>query len=288
VAVAMIAPATLVILAITVVPLLRAMWMSLFHIVLIRPGVEPFVGLGNYIAELTSPIFWGAMGRTFVLTVSSAGVSLALGLGLGVLMNQPLRGRWLLRSVIILPWALPGVVNAFMWQWIDHAQYGALNALLTQVHLLDTYQNWLGDPGTALWMIVIADIWKNTPLVALLVLAALQTVPKELADAAEVDGADALQVFRRVTLPLIMPMLLVALVLRTIDSIKLFNTIYVMTGGGPANATQTISLYAYKTAFQVFDFGKGATLGWLIAFVTVGFVIVYLLLIRGSARENRP
>ena len=280
----MIAPATLVILLVVVAPLARALWMSLFDIVLIRPGAEPFVGLQNYTRQLTSPDFWGPVGRTVVFTVASAGVSLGLGLGLGVLMNRPLRLRWLLRSLVILPWALPGVVNAFMWQWIDHAQYGALNALLTQAGLLDSYKNWLGDPSTALWMVVVADVWKNTPLVGLLVLAALQTMPEELVDAAKVDGAGVTQVFRYVTMPLIMPMLLVALVLRTIDCIKLFNTIFVMTAGGPANATETVSVYAYKTAFQSFDFGAGTALGWLIALLTMCFVVIYLRLLRRSSR----
>jgi ABC-type sugar transport system permease subunit len=283
----MIAPATLVILGVVILPLVRSLWISLFDVVLIRPGVEPFVGVGNYVRQLTNPDFWGAVWRTFIFTAAASGVSLGLGLGLGVLMSQPLRLRWVLRGLVILPWALPGVVNAYMWQWIDHAQWGALNALLTQTNLTDSYTNWLGDPATAMTMVAVADIWKNTPLVAILVLAALQTVPQETIDAARVDGADAIQLFRRVTLPLIAPVLLVALVLRTMDNVKLFNTIWIMTRGGPANATETLSVYTYKTAFQTYNFGAGATLGLLMTALTMGFVIVYLRLVRGSSRTSK-
>ena len=282
----MIAPATLVILGVVLLPLARSLWISLFNIVLIRPGIEPFVGLGNYVHQLTDEDFWGAVLTTLVFTIMATGLSIVIGLGLGVLMNQPLRLRWVLRSVVILPWALPGVVNAYLWQWIDHAQWGALNAVLTQIGVLGRYQNWLGDTSTALAMVAVADIWKNTPLVAILVLAALQTVPQETIDAARVDGANAIQLFRRVTLPLIAPMLLVALVLRTMDNVKLFNTIWIMTRGGPANATETLSVYAYKTAFQSYDFGAGATLGLLMTVLTMGFVVVYLQLIRSSSRSS--
>lgn len=282
VAAAMIAPAALVVFLVVAVPLARALWMSLFSIVLTRPGIEPFVGLGNYTRQLTNPDFWDAVARSFGFTLASTAVELILGLGLALLMNQRLRFRWLLRGLAILPWALPGVSNALMWRWIDHAQYGALNALLTQTHLTADYVNFLGDPGLAMPMVVIADVYKNTPLVALLLLAALQTVPRETVEAAQVDGANTFRVFRHITLPLIMPVILVALVLRTIDAFKIFDTIWIMTRGGPANGTQTIGIYAYKTAYQSFDFGGGAALGYLIAILIVGFAAVYIRLLRRS------
>lgn len=276
----MIAPAAFVILVVAVIPLARALWMSLFSIVLIHPDAQPFVGLDNYLTQLASPDFWAAAQRSLFFTIVSTGIELLLGLGLALLMDQPLRLRWILRGLVILPWALPGVSNALMWRWIDQAQYGALNALLTQVGLTSTYINWLGDPHIAMWMVIIADVYKNTPLVALLLLAALQTVPREPVEAALVDGAGRIQTFRYIVLPWITPVILVALVLRTMDAFKIFDTIWIMTKGGPANATQTIGIYAYQTAFQSFNFGGGAALGYLIALLIIGLAAVYVRVLR--------
>ena len=279
VAAAFVAPAALVVLLIVIVPLGRALWMSLFDIVLTRPGVEPFVGLDNYIDQLTSPDFWAATSRALFFTVVSTVLELSLGLGLALLMDQPLRGRWILRSVIILPWALPTIVNALMWRWIDHAEYGSLNALLSQLGVIHEYQPWLSNSDTAMWMIIIADVWKMTPLCAILLLAALQSIDREVVEVAKVDGAGPVQLFRHIILPLITPVVLIVLVLRTMEAFKVFDIIWIMTHGGPANSTQTIAIYAYQTAYQGFDFGKGAALGYLIALVIVVLAAIYLRLL---------
>ena len=279
VAAAFIAPAALVILLVVVVPLARAAWMSLFDISLVRPGDEPFVGLGNYIDQLTSGDFWAAIWRALWFTVVSTALELGLGLALALLMDQPLRFRWLLRTLVILPWALPTIVNALMWRWIDNAEYGALNALLTQLGILHSYQIWLSDSDLAMWMVILADVWKMTPLVAILLLAALQSVSPELVEAAKVDGATSLQALRHVLLPLIVPVVLIVLVLRTMEAFKVFDIVWIMTGGGPANATQTIAIYAYQTAYQGYDFGQGAALGYLIALVIMVLAAVYLRLL---------
>jgi multiple sugar transport system permease protein/N,N'-diacetylchitobiose transport system permease protein len=276
VAAAFVAPAALIILLIVLVPLGRAIWMSLFNIQLTRPGVEPFVGLGNYIDQLTSGAFWSSVARALHFTIASTALELLLGLALALLMDQPLRARWVLRTIIILPWALPTIVNALMWRWIDNAEYGALNALLTQTGLTDSYQPWLSNSDTAMWMIILADVWKMTPLVAILLLAGLQSVDRQLVEAARVDGASSWQAFRVVLLPLITPVILIVLVLRTMEAFKVFDIIWIMTHGGPANTTQTIAIYAYQTAYQGFDFGRGAALGYLIALVIMGLAAVYL------------
>ncbi len=284
IAAAFIAPAAVVVLLVVLVPLARAAWMSVFDISLVRPGDEPFVGLGNYIDQLTSPDFWAATGRALFFTIVSTALELALGLGLALLMDQPLRLRWLLRSLVILPWALPTVVNALMWRWIDNAEYGALNALLTQLGLISQYRVWLSDPDIAMWMVILADVWKMTPLVAILLLAALQSVDRELIEAAQVDGASSLQAFARILVPLITPVILVVLVLRTMEAFKVFDIIWIMTGGGPANSTQTIAIYAYQTAYQGFDFGRGAALGYLIALIIMALAAVYLRLLGRTGR----
>jgi len=284
VAAAFIAPAALVIVLVVVVPLARAAWMSLFDITLIRPNDQPFVGLGNYIDQLTSPAFWAAVWRSLFFTVASTSLELLLGLALALLMDQPLRGRWLLRTLIILPWALPTIVNALMWRWIDNAEYGALNALLTQLGLIDGYRIWLSNSDLAMWMVIVADVWKMTPLVAILLLAALQSVDRELVEVAKVDGATAFQAFRLIVLPLLTPVILIVLVLRTMEAFKVFDIIWIMTGGGPANATQTIAIYAYQTAFQGYDFGAGAALGYLIAVIIMALAAIYMRLLGRTGR----
>jgi len=199
-------------------------------------------------------------------------------------MDQPLRGRWLLRTIIILPWALPTIVNALMWRWIDNAEYGALNALLTQTGIISHYQPWLSNSDTAMWMVILADVWKLTPLVAILLLAGLQSVDREVVEVARVDGAGSWQTFRLILLPLITPVILIVLVLRTMEAFKVFDIIWIMTHGGPANSTQTIAIYAYSTAYQGFDFGRGAALGYLIALVIMVLAAVYLRLLGRTGR----
>ncbi|MDP9272222.1 MAG: sugar ABC transporter permease, partial [Chloroflexota bacterium] len=201
-----------------------------------------------------------------------------------LLMDQPLRIRWLLRTIIILPWALPTIVNALMWRWIDNAEYGALNALLTQTGVLHSYQPWLSNSDLAMWMVILADVWKITPLVAILLLAGLQAIDREIIEVARVDGAGALQVFRHIVLPLVTPVILILLVLRTMEAFKVFDIVWIMTNGGPANSTQTIAIYAYQTAYQGFDFGKGAALGYLIALVIMVLAAVYLRLLGRTGR----
>ncbi len=284
VAAAFIAPAAVVILLVVLIPLARAAWMSVFDISLVRPGDEPFVGLRNYIEQLVSADFWAATTRALFFTVVSTALELGLGLGLALLMDQPLRFRWFLRTIIILPWALPTIVNALMWRWIDNAEYGALNALLVQLGLQHDYRVWLSNSDLAMWMVIVADVWKMTPLVAILLLAALQTVDRELVDAARVDGAGAFGAFRNIVAPLIMPVVLIVLVLRTMEAFKVFDIIWIMTGGGPANATQTIAIYAYQTAYQGFDFGRGAALGYLIVLVIMVLAAIYLRLLGRSGR----
>ena len=278
-AAAFVAPAALVIILIVLIPLGRALWMSVFDIRLTRPGVEPFVGLGNYLEQLTSGDFWAATGRALYFTVVSTALELGFGMGLALLMDQPLRWRWLLRTLVILPWALPTIVNALMWRWIDNAEYGALNALLTQTGVLHDYQPWLSDSDLAMWMVIIADVWKLTPLVAILLLAGLQSIDREVVEVARVDGAGPWQVFRHILLPLVTPVLLILLALRTMEAFKVFDLIWIMTDGGPANSTQTIAIYAYQTAYQGFDFGRGAALGYLIALVIMVLAAIYLRLL---------
>jgi len=282
---AFVAPAALVILLIVAYPLARALWLSVHDVILTSPGQADFVGLSNFTHELSSPDFWAAVQRSLFFTIASTSIELVLGIGLALLMVQPLRLRWLLRSLVILPWALPTIVNALMWRWIANAEYGALNALLLQGGLIDSYQQWLSNPATAMWMVIVADAWKMTPLVAILVLAALQGISREHVEAARVDGAGALATFRFVILPLLTPTLLIVLVLRTMEAFKVFDIVWIMTNGGPANETQTIAIYAYQTAYRSYDFGRGAALGYLIALAIMVLAAIYLRLLGRVGRS---
>ncbi len=275
----LLAPALLAVFGVIIYPTLRTLLISFFHVDSALATSTPFVGLRNYVDVLTAPGFWSAAGRTLYFTVVSTSFELVLGLVVAGLLNARFRGRWLFRTIVVIPWALPTIVNAAMWKGIVNAQYGSLNALLTQLHLMGDYKNWLGDPGTALTMVILADVWKMTPLVAILLLAALQSVSPELVEAAKVDGATSLQALRHVLLPLIVPVVLIVLVLRTMEAFKVFDIVWIMTGGGPANATQTIAIYAYQTAYQGYDFGQGAALGYLIALVIMVLAAVYLRLL---------
>lgn len=276
-------PTLLVVLGVIIYPLLKTFETSLYSIQLTKPWLgRPFVGLGNYIEMLREPYLWQALGRTVYFSVVSIGMELVLGTAIALLLNQEFRGRWLLRSIVLLPWALPTVVNAAMWRWIYNPEYGALNALLTQLHLMENYRSWLSDPVLAMNMVIFADVWKMTPLVVLLLLAALQNIPKSLYEAARVDGAGSWRSFWRVTLPLLQPTFLVIIVMRTMETLKVFDIVYVLTRGGPANGTQVIAYYAYTEAFSQLRFGSGAAVAYFIAFVTAIFALVY---IRAMRRE---
>ncbi len=273
------APALLVTFGVIFIPLAEQFWTSFHRYTLTIPG-RPFVGLQNYLSALSDPTFWQAMGRTFYFTLVSTGLELILGLLMALLLNQRFRGQGVLRALILIPWALPTIVNGMMWRWIYNADYGALNALLTQLGLISHYHDWLGSPWMAMNMVIVADVWKMTPLVALLLLANLQTIPGELYEAASIDGAGAIGRFVYVTLPWLRPGLLVSLVLRTIEAFKVFDIIFIMTRGGPANGTQTIAYYTYTQAFSSLQFGRGAALAYLTAMFIVLLSLVYFRLIR--------
>jgi ABC-type sugar transport system permease subunit len=273
-------PSLIVVFGIVIYPLLRTLWTSFFAVDSPFPGHYPFVGLGNYRRTFSNPDFWAAIRRTGYFTVVSTFLELGFGVLIGLLLNVPFRGRWIMRSLVVLPWALPTIVNATMWRWIFNPEYGALNALLTQLHLMSHYRSWLGSPFLALNMVIVADVWKNTPLAAFLFLAGLQTIPQDLYEAARVDGAGAVRSFFKITLPLLLPTILIILVVRTIEAFKVFDIIYVMTRGGPANGTQTIAFYAYLQAFSNQLFGYGASLAYVIALFILAFALFYVRLLR--------
>ncbi|KQZ33337.1 ABC transporter permease [Mesorhizobium sp. Root552] len=246
-----------------------------------------FVGFDNYAKMLSSTNFQRTLYTTAWFAIVSVAVEMVIGVLTALLLNQEFHGRFVLRALMILPWALPTVVNATLWRLIYNPEYGALNAALTQIGIIDSYRSWLGEPGTAMTALIIADTWKNFPLVTLIALAALQAVPRDIRAAALVDGAGPLARFRYVTLPFIVGPLMVALVLRTIEAFKVFDIIWVMTRGGPANSTRTLSILVYQEAFSFQRAGSGASLALIVTLLVTVLAASYAVLVRKTAGSAR-
>ena len=239
-----------------------------------------WAGMSNFVYALTDPDFLAAAGHTLHFTFLSVGLEAVFGVLVALLLNQDFRGRNLCRALLVLPWALPTIVNAIMWRLVYQPDFGVLNAVLTQSGAMSEYRSWLGSPESAMNAVVLADVWKNYPLVALIVLAALQSAPRDLYEAARLDGANAWARFRVVTWPVIMPPFMVALVLRTIEALKVFDIVYVMTRGGPASATKTMSFFVYEESFRFMRVGSGASYALIVVLISMVFVALYVRILR--------
>jgi multiple sugar transport system permease protein len=281
----MLAPVLLVVLGAIGYPLLRTLYLSFTSSRLTALNLTPsWVGLENYVNALSNPKFLEAASHTGYFVFVNIGLEVVLGVLVGLLLNQEFPGRAFVRLLLIVPLALPTVVNAIMWRWIYNPEFGALNALLTQTGILPEYRSWLGEPDLAMNMIILADVWKNYPLVALVVLAALQLIPKELYEAAEIDGAGLWARFWGITWPGILPTLSVAIVLRTIEAVKVFDIVYVMTRGGPADSTKTLSFSVYEEGFSYLRAGSGAAFAYLVVLACLVLITLYIRLVRQDAK----
>ena len=256
-----------------------AFYLSFFDI---RGARGSFTGLGNYISILGSGFFWNSTKSTLYFTVVSVTLEFTLGMLSALLLTHKFPGRGFVRAVFLLPWALPTVVNGVLWAWIFNASYGSLNGLLLQFGFIDKYIAWFSKPLRAMNCVIAADVWKNFSMMGLILLAGLQTIPDTYYESAKIDGANAFQRFFRITLPILKPSILVCLILRTMEAFKVFDIIYTMTKGGPANGTQVISYYTYNTSFQYSKFGYGAALSYLMSIVILLMALVYIRLLRAG------
>jgi multiple sugar transport system permease protein len=273
-----VAPALVLLACVAVYPIFYVLYLSLQRRLLIF-DISRFVGLDNYAFLFRDGRFWNALGNTVYFTAASVSLELLLGLALAVLLNRSFPLKGLTRAFILIPWAVPTVVSAKMWEWMYNSDFGVLN------YLLGTKVNWLGSPAWALNAAVFMDVWKTTPFVVILLTAGLQVIPGELYQAAKIDGAGSWQIFRRITFPLLRPVILVVLIFRTLDAFRVFDAVYVLTGGGPANTTETLSIYAYKVLFQTLQFGYGSTLAVVVFLCTAGMSLFYMRLLgRGMGR----
>jgi multiple sugar transport system permease protein len=279
---AMLTPSLAVIALVAAYPILYAIWLSLNEYSVITPGLSRFVGFDNYSEALGSAEFWDAMKTTVLFTVISVGLELAIGLGMALIMHRAFRGRALLRAVVLVPWAILTVVTAITWRTIFEPELGFVNTMLDTLGLPGGDIVWLGEEGYALAVMIFADVWKTAPFMALLLLAGLQGIPGELHDAAKVDGANTWQRFRRITLPLLIPAITVALIFRTLDALRVFDLPYILTKG--ANGTETLSLIAQEELVTNRNTGLGSALS-VLTFVTVmGVSFLYIRFIGGNIR----
>jgi multiple sugar transport system permease protein len=283
---ALLLPMLIIMLAVTGYPLVNTVRLGFTDAILTgRAATFHWVGWDNFRYVFTDPDFGDAFWRTLYFTLMSVGFEIVLGVLVALLLDRDFIGRAFVRAMIVLPWALPTIVNAMLWRLIYNPEFGSLNALLSQLGLIDSYRTWLGDPDLAMNMVVLADVWKNYPLVALIVLAALQTIPRELYQAAAIDGAGPWTRFWKITFPHILGPLTVALILRMIEAFKVFDIIYVMTRGGPADSTKTVSFFVYQESFSYLRAGSGAAYALVVTMASAVMIAIYITLLRRREKQ---
>jgi multiple sugar transport system permease protein len=281
-AAAMLSPALVVIALVGAYPIGYAIWLSLNEYSVRVPGLSRFAGFDNYSEALGSSEFWDAVVTTFLFTGLSVSLELAIGLGMALAMHEAFKGRALLRTVVLVPWAVLTVVSAITWRTLFEPNLGLAPQVLSTFGLPGADVVWLGENGYALAVMVLADVWKTAPFIALLLLAGLQVIPADLYDAAKVDGASTWQRFVRITLPLLTPAILVALIFRTLDALRIFDLPFVLTRG--ANNTTTLSLIAHQELTTNRLIGLGSAMSVLTFVIVMAVSFLYIRTVGGNIR----
>ena len=268
-------------------PIGRSILMSFYNYVLYKPNEVAFVGLKNYAAVLTDPVFLQSLLNTFIWVGFGVFFQFFFGLILALLLNQNFKFRGLVRSVILIPWVTPGVLIALMWLWMYDGNYGIINYFLVKLHIIKEYIPWIAQTKTALFSVIVTIIWQGIPFFAIMILASLQTIPEELYEAVKVDGANAIQSFWNVTIPVILPTIVVTTLLRIIWVINSVDILYAMTGGGPGYSSLTLSVYTFLKARAALDFGYASTLSIFLTLIISAVLFVYLnRIIRREAKSK--
>ena len=280
-------PALLTVLLLVAYPIVDAFWLSLHRYNLRRPETYAFIGFQNYIDVFTSDVFLQSLSVTLLFTFWSTIGVLVLALAIALVANEQIPQRPILRALILLPWAMSAVVTALMWKWIFNPNAGALNGLLYSLGFISSYRSWLIAPDTSYLAIITANVWNTLPFSALVLLAGLQAIPAELYDAAKVDRASMWARFRHVTLPWLSQPILVVLIVQALGGIRIFDLIYLLTGGGPGYQTTTLGFAAYTTSFISTDIGRGNAWAYTVAILTLVMAIFYMKLLygRGDVRS---
>ncbi len=269
-------PVLILVAAFTLYPFGFAASISVRKYILTQPNSHPFVGLRNFTQVIGDELFVVSARNTLVFTLLSVPLVTLLGLSVALLLNNRLRGFGVLRALVLLPWAIPLVSAGIMWKLLLHGQFGALSGLLFQLGLIEQYIPWLSDTKLAMRSVVVAHLWREFPLPAILFLAGLQNISAELYDAAKVDGAGVWARFWGVTLPLLRAPLLVVVIYETMIGMAVFDMVYVLTGGGPGSATTLLSWFAYTATFKFLNLGQGAALSFIMAIIMALLIVVYL------------
>lgn len=279
----LVAPVVLLIVVFLVFPIISSAFLSLTKFSLTRPeeGIQ-FVGLRNFITLVGRADFQGSLLRTVYFSAVTTFGGIALGLGFALVLTQRFLGRRFIRPLVIVPWAVPAVINGVVWRFIYSWQVGGLNGVLYSLGIVDNYVAWLADPFRALNLVILADLWKRLPFIVVIFMAALTSIPEELIDSAKIDGADPLHVFRHITLPLLRPTIVVLLVLITAWSMQAFDLVYAVTRGGPGGATRVLPFYTFVTIFECLRYGEGAAIGY---FITILITVIGVLYIKLFYRE---
>jgi ABC-type sugar transport system permease subunit len=272
----------MVIAVFTIYPVLYAVRNSFYLNLLTKPKTHPFIGLKNFQEVISSYYFTNSLTNTAVYAVAAVSGVILFGLAVALLLNTRVMISNALRIVILLPWAIPAVVAGLMWKWMLNADFGLINGFLYGLGLIKDYIPFLATPTLAKGSLVVAFIWKEGPLAAIFFLAGLQLIPVELYDAARIDGGGGWGLLRSITLPLLRPIILIVLVYETMTAILVFDIIYVLTGGGPGDATSMISWFAYAEIFKFLNLGHGLALAIIIALITLVLILLYLRLLRAE------
>lgn len=276
----LVAPAVFVLVALSIYPLFHAVSLSLQ----VNSGATSSWGLGNFTRLASDQFFLAALRHTLVFGISALTLEFLLGLALAVLLNHKIRGRSFFRAGLLVPMMLPTVVVGVIWRLMLNPNFGAVNGTLKGAGLNTTALTWTSSPRLAMLSIVAVDVWQWTPFMFLILLAGLQAIPQEPYEAALIDGSSGWQTFRHITLPLLKPAILVALLLRTMDLLRVFDQVFILTEGGPGFATETISLYIYRTAFRFSNFGYAAAMSFVLLLITNIISGFYIRLLQ--ARES--
>ena len=282
----LILPSVILITLLNAVPLVQGLIVSFQRQNMVRPNPTSFVGFRHYHRALfEEEIFWATLWRTIVWTAGSVSGGYIAALALALLLNREMHGRGFFRALLLIPWVIPDAATALIWKWLYADQYGVINQLLIASGLASKQIQWLADPGLAMFSVVLVQIWKLTPVMFIVLLAALQNVPKELHEAAELDGAGSMQRFRYVTFPVIRPTSVVITLLASIWTFQSFDIIYLLTGGGPADATEILPTLIYQKAFWASEIGYAAALGMLTLVCLVVLSVAYLYVYRSQSAK---
>lgn len=273
----MLAPAVLVLAATTLYPTIYAFWLSFQQWKLSRsPTPGPFIGLDNYIRAVTDSHFWNSVIVTFEFTIVSVAMSVLIGLAIALLLHRSGRSSMFMKTLLIFPFAISPALKGFSWRFMLNPYFGILDKIIDTIFPPMADFVWLGNPASALFWLAVTEVWGWAPFIGLVFIGALEAMSEEVFQAAKVDGASTLQVFRYITLPMLKPILIMVTLLKTIFSIKVFDQVVTLTGGGPGDSTETINFYIYKTGFQFFDMGYASAIAYFVVILLFIFAFIYI------------